>query len=250
MFYVSPNRCSHFQALWAHRFGEDGLRSDWDLWVERQEIRSKRTRLGHMAATIYHWGSASLGESMPVVVWALAFVSYNKGLPLTHPLCVLPDLGRTCLGLPGSPDRTSFAVFATALWLGDFAGSGCHASQRGSLNELFGLHSRPDGSGFCLITGITAICDSTVSARLGRRPFKIPVENQHWLGRACCCVFVFWWDRHGRSVDLWVNPWGICEYLAFACPTPLAVKDVQLLYCKAGLSSMGMGEISWSPFVG
>jgi BCCT family betaine/carnitine transporter len=89
-----------------------------------------------MAATIFHW-AIHPWAMYAVVGLALAFFSYNKGLPLIVRSAMYPILGERVWGWPGHIVDV-LAVFATLFGLATSLGYGAEQIA-GGLNYLFGL---------------------------------------------------------------------------------------------------------------
>jgi BCCT family betaine/carnitine transporter len=89
-----------------------------------------------MAATMYHWGLHAWAI-YAVIALALAFFSFNCGLPLTLRSAFYPLLGERCWGWPGHVIDT-FAVLATIFGLATSLGLGASQVNAG-LSMLFGV---------------------------------------------------------------------------------------------------------------
>ena len=106
-----------------------------------------------MAATIFHWGLHPWAI-YAVVALALAFFSYNRGLPLTIRSAFYPIFGKAVWGWPGHVIDT-LAVFATMFGLATSLGLGAKQAGAG-LEYLFGFPDEPYVR-VILIVGITAV---------------------------------------------------------------------------------------------
>ncbi len=106
-----------------------------------------------MAATIFHWGLHPWAI-YAVVALALAFFSYNRGLPLTIRSAFHPILGERVWGWPGHIIDV-LAVFATLFGLATSLGIGAEQATAG-LDYLFGIPA-DDLAKILLIFGITGI---------------------------------------------------------------------------------------------
>ena len=102
----------------------------------RRRRRRGRARDSAMAATIYHWGLHPWAM-YAVVALALAFFSYNRGLPLSIRSVFYPIFGDRVWGWPGNVIDT-LAVFATLFGLATSLGFGAEQAMAG-LNFLFGI---------------------------------------------------------------------------------------------------------------
>ena len=114
---------------------------------------TEESRTAALGATMYHWGLhpwAIYG----VVALALAFFSYNKGLPLTIRSCFYPLLGDRVWGWMGDVIDT-LAVLATIFGLATSLGLGAQQAA-GGIDFLFGI---PSGlmSQSLIIAGVTTI---------------------------------------------------------------------------------------------
>ncbi|MEE4297428.1 MAG: BCCT family transporter, partial [Wenzhouxiangella sp.] len=114
---------------------------------------TEESRTAALGATMYHWGLhpwAIYG----VVALALAFFSYNKGLPLTIRSCFYPLLGDRVWGWMGDVIDT-LAVLATIFGLATSLGLGAQQAA-GGIDFLFGI---PSGllSQSLIIAGVTTV---------------------------------------------------------------------------------------------
>ena len=115
-----------------------------------------------MAATIFHWGLHPWAI-YAVVALALAFFSYNKGLPLTIRSAFHPLFGDRVWGWFGHIIDT-LAVFATLFGLATSLGFGAEQASAG-LDYLFGIPVT-DVTKVVLILAITAVALGSVLAGL------------------------------------------------------------------------------------
>jgi len=106
-----------------------------------------------MAATIFHWGLHPWAI-YAVVALALAFFSYNRGLPLTIRSAFYPIFGKAVWGWPGHIIDT-LAVFATMFGLATSLGFGANQAA-GGMKYLFGIEDT-NMVKVILIVGITAV---------------------------------------------------------------------------------------------
>ncbi|MCL9783382.1 BCCT family transporter [Vibrio sp. S4M6] len=91
-----------------------------------------------LSATMFHWGLHPWAV-YAVVGLALAFFSYNKGLPLTIRSAFYPILGERCWGPIGNIIDI-LAVLATIFGLATSLGLGAQQAA-GGLNYLFGINN-------------------------------------------------------------------------------------------------------------
>ena len=181
MFYGVSEPMTHFASSVADTAGNA------DSWAPLSgaagDVEASR-RLG-MAATIFHWGLHPWAI-YAVVGLALAFFSYNWGLPLTIRSAFYPLLGEKVWGWPGHVVDT-LAVFATLFGLATSLGFGAEQAIAG-LHYLFGI---PDTalSRITLIVVITSIALVSVVAGLDTGVRRLSELN---MGLAfLLLVFVF-----------------------------------------------------------
>lgn len=158
MFYGVSEPMSHYAESVAATAGSP---ESWaPLAGAPGDVEASR-QLG-MAATIFHWGLHPWAI-YAIVGLALAFFSYNWGLPLTIRSAFYPILGDRVWGWPGHVIDT-LAVFATLFGLATSLGFGAEQAIAG-LNYLFGV---PDTiiSRVVLIAVITAVALGSVVAGL------------------------------------------------------------------------------------
>ncbi|MCQ8783303.1 BCCT family transporter [Mangrovibrevibacter kandeliae] len=158
MFYGVSEPMTHFDSSLA---ANAGTAESWAplAGAAGDELGARRLA---MAATIFHWGLHPWAI-YAVVGLALAFFSYNWGLPLTIRSAFYPLLGERVWGWPGHL-VDCLAVFATLFGLATSLGLGAEQAITG-LNFLFGI---PDTmlSRVILICIITSIALGSVVAGL------------------------------------------------------------------------------------
>ncbi len=130
------------------------------LFVSPENV--ERARDAAMAATIYHWGLHPWAI-YAVVGLALAFFSFNRGLPLTVRSVFHPLFGDAVWGWPGHIIDT-LAVFATLFGLATSLGFGAEQAIAG-MNYLFGIEAS-DTNKVILIAAITGMATISVVAGL------------------------------------------------------------------------------------
>jgi len=134
MFFGVSEPMSHFGSAMGGTAMENGARTDWaPLGAAKGDIEAARN-LG-MAATIFHW-ALHPWATYAVVALALAFFTYNRGLPLTLRSAFYPIFGEKVWGWTGHVIDT-LAVFATLFGLATSLGFGTQQALAG-LNYLFG----------------------------------------------------------------------------------------------------------------
>ncbi|MBJ7551317.1 BCCT family transporter [Marinomonas ostreistagni] len=112
--------------------------TDWWGTPLNVEARTDEAASAAMGATMFHWGLhpwAIYG----VVALALAFFSFNKGLPLTIRSAFYPLIGERCWG-PIGHVIDIIAVIATIFGLATSLGLGA-TQAAGGLNFLFGVEN-------------------------------------------------------------------------------------------------------------
>lgn len=148
-----------------------------------------------MAATLFHWGFhpwAIYG----VVGLALAYFTFNKGLPLTIRSAFYPLLGERVWGRVGDVIDI-LAVLATIFGLATSLGLGAQQASSG-LNFVFGIADNLTTQ-LCVIVGVTAI--AVVSVVRGLANGVRILSNINMLLALCLLVFVFLADV--VCVNLW-----------------------------------------------
>ncbi len=136
VFWGVAEPISHYDAaLGGVALGEDGLRTDWAPLGAAEAHPEEAARMA-MAVTIFHWGLHAWAI-YEMVGPALAFFSFNRGLPLTMRSVFYPLLGQRTWGPLGHMIDV-IAVFATMFGLATSLGLGASQALAG-LNYLFGI---------------------------------------------------------------------------------------------------------------
>lgn len=157
MFFGVSEPMSHFGSSLGGVVAEGGIRTDWaPLGAAAGDVDAAR-QLG-MAATIFHW-ALHPWAIYAIVALALAFFSFNRGLPLTLRSAFYPLLGERIWGWPGHLIDI-LAVFATLFGLATSLGFGTQQALAG-FNFLFGW-STGSGAKVLLIAVITALATISV----------------------------------------------------------------------------------------
>jgi BCCT family betaine/carnitine transporter len=134
MFFGVSEPMSHFASSMGGTAVEGGVRTDWaPLGAAAGDAVAARN-LG-MAATIFHW-ALHPWAIYAIVALALAFFTFNRGLPLTLRSAFYPILGDRVWGWWGHMIDIT-AVFATLFGLATSLGFGTEQALAG-LNYLFG----------------------------------------------------------------------------------------------------------------
>ncbi|MEC5323621.1 BCCT family transporter [Aurantimonas sp. A3-2-R12] len=198
-------------------------------------------RLG-MAATIYHWGLHPWAI-YAVVALALAFFSYNWGLPLTMRSAFYPLLGERVWGWPGHIIDT-LAVFATLFGLATSLGLGAEQAVAG-LNYLFGVPATTL-SKIVLIVLITCVALASVVAGLDAGVKRLSEIN---MGLALLLLgFIF---LVGPTMDIVRGIFGnSVAYLREVIPLSNPFGRVDDNFRQGWTSFYWAWWMSWSPFVG
>ncbi len=194
------------------------------------------------AATIFHWGLHPWAI-YAVVGLALAFFTYNRGLPLTIRSAFYPIFGEAVWGWIGHIIDT-LAVFATIFGLATSLGLGAQQANAG-LNYLFGMEIGPTVQ-TVLITLITAVALASVVAGLDKGVKRLSEFNIVLAFLLMGAVIIL-----GPTIDI---------VTGFATNTVAYVKNIVPLSNWIGREDSGFLHdwttfywawwIAWSPFVG
>ncbi len=161
VFWGVAEPISHYGASIGGTAVEDGMRTDWaPLGAAADNPEAARDLA--MAATVFHWGLHPWAV-YAVVGLALAFFSYNRGLPLTMRSVFYPLFGEATWG-PLGHIIDVLAVFATIFGLATSLGLGASQALAG-LNYLFDVPVS-DGMKVLLIVLITGFALVSVVAGL------------------------------------------------------------------------------------
>ncbi len=186
------------------------------LGVDPANIEAAR-EIG-MAGTIFHWGLHPWAI-YAVVALALAFFTYNRGLPLT-------------------------AVFATLFGLATSLGLGAEQASAG-LNFLFGIPAT-DVSKVLLIIGITIVALGSVLMGLDAGVKRLSEINMVLALLLMLCVIVF-----GPTLEIitgfFANIWGYVKNVP-ALSNWVGRDDTGFMH--GWTTFYWAWWISWSPFVG
>ena len=138
--------------------------SGWSGTPLNVEARTDEARQLAMSATIFHWGLHPWAV-YALMGLALAFFTYNKGLPLTIRSCFYPLLGERIWGWSGHVIDT-LAVIATLFGLATSLGFGAMQAATG-LFLLFGIDPGVTTQ-IGIIAGITLLATMSVVRGLDR----------------------------------------------------------------------------------
>ncbi|MCE7028369.1 BCCT family transporter [Jiella avicenniae] len=233
MFYGVSEPITHFSASMAGG-------ADAPLMGAAGDTEAAR-RLG-MAATIYHW-ALHPWAIYAVVALALAFFSYNWGLPLTMRSVFYPMLGDKAWGWPGHVIDI-LAVFATLFGLATSLGFGAEQAV-GGLNYLFGI---PDTmlSNIVLIVLITGVALTSVVAGLDAGVRRLSEVNM--VLALVLLLFIFFVGPTMQLVQGFVG--NTVAYLREFIPLSNPFGRMDDGYRTGWTTFYWAWWMSWSPFVG
>ncbi|WP_020591406.1 BCCT family transporter [Kiloniella laminariae] len=238
MFFGVSEPISHYASSVAETAG---TAESWAPLAGAPGDAAAAAQLG-MAATIYHWGLHPWAM-YAVVALALAFFSYNRGLPLSLRSAFFPLFGDRVWGWFGHMVDV-LAVLATLFGLATSLGFGASQANAG-LNFLFGIEDS-SGTKIILIIGITAIALISVVRGLDggvKRASEINMVLAFLL-----LIFVLF---VGPTADLLKGFFsGIGAYVTNlpALSNPFGRTDAN--FSQGWTSFYWAWWISWSPFVG
>ena len=241
MFFGVSEPMSHFASSMGGTSVENGARTDWaPLGAAKGDAMAARD-LG-MAATIFHW-ALHPWAIYAVLALALAFFTYNRGLPLTLRSAVYPILGERVWGWWGHIIDT-LAVFATLFGLATSLGFGTEQALAG-LNFLFGW-----GTGnvakVLLITIITILALVSV-VRVLDGGFKVLSEVNIAMAALLLLFVIF----VGPTATIFETIFaGGIAYAKELIPLSMPFGRDDANFSQGWTSFYWAWWISWSPFVG
>ncbi|HSS66302.1 MAG TPA: BCCT family transporter [Gammaproteobacteria bacterium] len=195
-----------------------------------------------MAATIFHWGLHPWAI-YAVVALALAFFTFNRGLPLTIRSAFYPILGNAVWGWFGHVIDT-LAVFATLFGLATSLGFGAEQATAG-LNYLFDIPAT-DATKVILIVLITAVALGSVLMGLDKGVKRLSELNM--MLAALLLLFVI---AVGPTFEVFKGFFtGAGNYLADVVPLSNWVGREDTDFMHGWTTFYWAWWISWSPFVG
>ncbi len=195
-----------------------------------------------MAATIFHWGLHPWAI-YAVVALALAFFTYNRGLPLTLRSAFYPILGDRVWGWPGHVIDT-LAVFATLFGLATSLGFGAEQATAG-LGYLFDVPGG-DTTKVVLILLITAAALISVLAGLEAGVKRLSEINMMLALLLLTFVIVV-----GPTMEIFTGFFGsLGSYVANVVPLSNWVGREDTDFMHGWTTFYWAWWISWSPFVG
>lgn len=206
------------------------------------EPRTDEAYTGAMGATMYHWGLhpwAIYG----VVALALAFFTYNKGLPLTLRSAFYPLLGDKVWG-PAGHIIDIVAVIATMFGLATSLGLGAQQAS-GGLNYLFGVENGISTQ-IAIIVGVT--CVALFSVTRGLDGGVKLLSNINMIIAAVLLLFVI----IAGSIGVFFGQLGgtISSYVETIIPLSNWIDREDETWFHGWTVFYWAWWISWSPFVG
>ncbi|MFD2205652.1 BCCT family transporter [Kiloniella antarctica] len=238
MFFGVSEPISHFGSSIAENAGSP---ESWAPLAGAPGDPQAAAKLG-MAATIYHWGLHPWAM-YAIVGLALAFFSYNKGLPLSLRSAFYPLVGEAVWGWFGHFIDV-VAVLATLFGLATSLGFGASQANAG-LNFLFGV-SDSDGTKIILIVSITAVALVSVM-----RGLDGGVKRASEINMVLAFLLLMFVLFVGPTSDLLMGFFsGLGAYITNlpALSNPFGRTDAN--FSQGWTSFYWAWWISWSPFVG
>ena len=241
MFFGVSEPMSHFASSLGGTAIENGVRTDWAPLGGAAGDAIAARNLG-MAATIFHW-ALHPWAIYAVVGLALAFFTFNKGLPLTLRSAFYPLFGDAVWGWVGHVIDT-LAVFATLFGIATSLGFGTEQALAG-LNFLFGWGTGPVAK-VVLITIITGCALISVLRGLDGG-VKILSEINIVLA-GVLLLFVLIVGPTGAIIDSILA--GGLAYMKEIVPLSMPFGRDDANFSQGWTSFYWAWWISWSPFVG
>ena len=241
MFFGVSEPMTHFGTAMTGAAAEGGVRSDWAPLGGAAGDAIAARDLG-MAATIFHW-ALHPWAIYAVVALALAFFSFNRGLPLTLRSAFYPLLGDRVWGWWGHAIDT-LAVFATLFGLATSLGFGTQQALAG-LNYLFGWGTGPVAK-VLLIGAITAMATISVIRGLDGG-VKILSEINIGLA-ALLLVFIIVVGPTATIFDTIFS--GGVAYVKELIPLSMPFGREDANFSQGWTAFYWAWWVSWSPFVG
>ncbi|MCT4558274.1 MAG: BCCT family transporter [Pelagimonas sp.] len=241
VFWGVAEPISHYGASMGGTSIEGGVRTDWaPLGAAAGDPEAARDLA--MAATVFHWGLHPWAV-YAVVALALAFFSYNRGLPLTMRSVFYPIFGEATWGILGHIIDV-LAVFATIFGLATSLGLGATQALAG-LNYLFGIPVS-DGMKVLLIVLITGFALLSVVAGLDKGVKRLSEANMILAAILLVLVIIV-----GPTLAIFTgffdNLWAYAKNLP-ALSGVVGREDANFM--QGWTAFYWAWWISWSPFVG
>ncbi|MBE1282161.1 MAG: BCCT family transporter [Rhodobacteraceae bacterium] len=242
VFWGVAEPISHYGAsLGGVAVGEDGLRTDWaPLAAAAGDAEAARSLA--MSATIFHWGLHPWAI-YAVVALALAFFSFNRGLPLTMRSVFYPLFGNATWGILGHIIDV-LAVFATIFGLATSLGLGATQALAG-LNYLFGVPVT-DGMKVFLIIAITIFALVSVVAGLDKGVKRLSEANMILAAALLLLVLIV-----GPTIAILTGFFGgLFDYAVNLPSLSNWIGREDTNFMQGWTTFYWAWWISWSPFVG
>ena len=206
------------------------------------DARTEEARQLALSATIFHWGLHPWAV-YALMGLALAFFTFNKGLPLTVRSCFYPLLGERVWGWGGHVIDT-LAVVATLFGLATSLGFGAMQAATG-LNLLFGIDSGVTTQ-IGIIVGVTSF--ATLSVVRGLDGGIKVLSNINIVLALMLMLFVL---IAGPTLAILVGiPVNSLHYLADMLPLASWFDREDADWYQSWTIFYWAWWISWSPFVG
>mgnify|MGYP000188362951 CR=1 FL=1 len=242
VFWGVAEPISHYgSSMGGTAVGENGLRSDWaPLGAAAGDAVASKDLA--MAATIFHWGLHPWAI-YAVVALALAFFSFNHGLPLTMRSVFYPLFGEATWG-PLGHIIDVLAVFATIFGLATSLGLGATQALAG-LNYLFDVPIT-DGMKVLLIIVITVFALVSVVAGLDKGVKRLSEANMILAAALLLLVIIV-----GPTVAILSGFFtNLVDYVIFLPELSNWVGREDTNFMQGWTAFYWAWWISWSPFVG
>ncbi|WP_300517526.1 BCCT family transporter [Aliiroseovarius sp.] len=241
VFWGVAEPISHYGSSLGGIASEGGVRTDWAP-AGAAEGDPEAARSLAMAATIFHWGLHPWAV-YAVVALALAFFSFNRGLPLTMRSVFQPLFGKYTWGILGHIVDV-LAVFATIFGLATSLGLGASQALAG-LNYLFGIPVS-DGMKVFLIIAITAF--ALISVLMGlEKGVKRLSELNMILAAVLVVLVIIAGPTLAILTGFFDNLWAYAVNLP-ALSGVIGREDTNFM--QGWTAFYWAWWISWSPFVG
>jgi BCCT family betaine/carnitine transporter len=241
VFWGVAEPISHYGSALGGTALENGVRTDWAPAGAAAGDPAAARDLA-MAAPIFPWGLPP-GAVYAVVALALAFFSFNRGLPLTMRSVFYPIFGEATWGWLGHIIDV-LAVFATIFGLATSLGLGATQALAG-LNYLFDVPVS-DGMKVLLIVAITVFALVSVVAGLDKGVKRLSEINMV-LAAALLLLVIIVGPTLAILSGFFDNMWAYVVNL----PALSAVTGREDTNFMQGWTAFYWAWwISWSPFVG
>ncbi|MCP4671702.1 MAG: BCCT family transporter [Desulfobacula sp.] len=216
--------------------------TDW--WGTPLNVAAKTPEAAKaaMGATMFHWGLHPWAI-YAVVALALAFFTYNKGLPLTIRSTFFPVLGDKVWGVSGHVIDI-VAVIATIFGLATSLGFGAQQAAAG-LNFLFGLENSISLQ-VIIITCVTGV--AVISVVRGLEGGVKVLSNINMMIALCLLLFVI---LAGSFTHFFAGVGKTTmAYIEYLLPLSNWIDRADEKFYKGWTVFYWAWWISWAPFVG